>query len=219
MHDDTFHSEQMLRPPHQRPSRSAQPLLSGSLHVSWSGVSPPPPHLRGVPRGELPRGQTPDRSLRVVACLSEPGSEPVCHIGDRLGRWRVGVPKPGGGGWLRATDAYWSHRGPPWNHPPPSPKFFPATGGVQIHPQWHISPLSVMGPLWWGWVLRFQDSFSLLACAKTESLVLFRIRHRPGVPKGFITTPKPPASWAHVVKKKKTYTSFLCCYWWNSWSI
>lgn len=62
----------------------------------------PPPPFPGW--GELPRGQTQIAPLGpcmpAIHLSSEPGSEPVCHIGDRLGRC-VG----GGGGWLRATDA------------------------------------------------------------------------------------------------------------------
>lgn len=94
--------------------------LSVSLYVSWSRVSP----LGVVWRDELPRGQTltsPSGPLHGCHLLAEPSSDPVCHARDRLGGGQRGC-RGWGLGYIWAagpTDACWSHRGPPWKHPPP----------------------------------------------------------------------------------------------------
>lgn len=201
MHDDTFHSEQMLQPPQQRPSQSAQPLLCVSLHVSWSrvrgcgGVSSPEARPRSLPQGR--------------ACLPS-----ICRLSPAVSQSDTSVTGWAGGfkswwrGLVKGNRCLLKPQGTSLKSSSTLPKVLFCNWWCPDSPPpvTHITTVCHVTSLLGG-VEIIGLIFTSGLCEDWVHLVLFRIRHRPEVPKGVITTPKPPASLAHVDEK-----TFLCCF-------
>lgn len=172
----------MLQPPPQWPGLPALPLPS--VYVSWSRVSP----LGGWGwEDELSWGQT----------LTGPWGPPHgCHLlaesqsATPVTGWEVGgvgessgwgcnrcLLKPQGTS-LKASFSSSSSSSPSSTH---LYRSSPATGGVPIHPQWHISPLSVMWFLYTGG-LWLTLTFTSELCRLTVGYVWF-CRQSPTISK------------------------------------